>query len=154
MITIQIINTDLPKLNKDLIKTAIRLTLSRFNKTDADVTIRITGDIEIAQLNQEYRGISSSTDVLSFNQDFQDPETGRWYLGDIIISLETVVKQAPVYDLTPDQECSFLAIHGTLHLLGYDHDTPEEKEKMWEIQDEIFSDLIRHSEKKAIKDEI
>lgn len=151
MITIQIIKTDLSKVNKDLIRKAVKLTLSRFNKSDTDVTVRITDDIEIAQLNLEYRGISSSTDVLSFNQDFQNPETGRWYLGDIIISLETVVKQAPKYDLTTNQECAFLAVHGTLHLLGYDHNSPGEKEKMWEIQDEIFLDLIRDSEKKADK---
>lgn len=151
MITIQIIKRDLPKVNKDLIRKAVKLTLSRFNKTDVDVTIRITDDIEIAHLNQEYRSISGATDVLSFNQDFQDPETGRWYLGDIIISLETAVNQAPKYDLTPNQECAFLAVHGTLHLLGYDHNTPIEKEKMWEIQDEIFLNLIRYSQKKADK---
>jgi probable rRNA maturation factor len=151
MITIQIINTDLPKVNKDLIKKAVKKTLSKFNKTDIDVTIRITDDPEIAQLNQEFRGISSATDVLSFNQDFLNPETGRWYLGDIIISLETAVNQAPKYNLTPNQECAFLAIHGTLHLLGYNHDSPEDKEIMWEIQDNIFSDLIRDNEKKADK---
>lgn len=149
MITIQTIKMDLPKINKDLIRKAVKLTLSRFNKTDADVTIRITDDSEIAQLNHEYRSISGATDVLSFSQDFQNPETERWYLGDIIISLETAVNQAPQYDLTPNQECAFLAVHGTLHLLGYDHNTPSEKEKMWEIQDEIFLNLIRDSEKKA-----
>jgi probable rRNA maturation factor len=151
MITIQIIETNLPEVNKDLIRKAVKNTLSKFDKAEADVTIRITDDSEVAQLNQDFRGISSATDVLSFNQDFQNPETGRWYLGDIVISLETAVNQAPKYNLNLNQECTFLAIHGTLHLLGYDHATPEEKEKMWEIQDKIFSDLIRDSEKKAEK---
>lgn len=138
MITIQKLKTNLPEINQDFIKLAIGNTLSKFNQAAADVTIRLTNDDEIAQLNHKYRGISSSTDVLAFNQNFQDPETGRLYLGDIIISVETVRDQAPKYSLTVDEECAFLAIHGTLHLLGFNHAAPEEKEAMWKTQERIF----------------
>ncbi len=149
MIILQKSRSDLPEVNKQLIKKAVENTLTNFNKSNADVTVRLTDDTEISQLNQEYRNISSATDVLAFNQDFQDPETKRLYLGDIVISMETVVEQAPKYNLTLDQECAFLAIHGTLHLLGYDHGTPEGKATMWEIQDKMLKETIRDYQEKA-----
>jgi probable rRNA maturation factor len=149
MITIQKSNINLPETNKDLIKLAVKATLEYYNLSKDDITIRLTDDDEIAQLNKEYRGFSSATDVLSFLQDFTDPETGRKYLGDIVISIETAIRQAPKYELTIDQECAFLAIHGTLHLLGFDHDTKQEKETMWEIQDKIFSKTVRDYQKEG-----
>ena len=148
MITIQKTKSDLPQVNQDLIRKAVKDTLSNFSRTQTDITIRLTNDNEIAQLNKHYRNISSPTDVLSFNQNYQDPETGRNYLGDIVISLETAKTQAPKYNLSLDQECAFLAIHGTLHLLGYDHATAEEKTRMWEIQEKILNELIKDSQKK------
>jgi len=148
MITIQKTKSDLPQVNQDLIRKAVKDTLLNFSRTQTDITIRLTNDNEIAQLNKHYRNISSPTDVLSFNQNYQDPETGRNYLGDIVISLETAKTQAPKYNLSLDQECAFLAIHGTLHLLGYDHATAEEKTRMWEIQEKILNELIKDSQKK------
>jgi probable rRNA maturation factor len=149
MITIQKSNINLPEVNKDLIKHAVKETMDYYNITKTDITIRLTDDNEISQLNKEYRGFSSATDVLSFLQDFTDPETGRKYLGDIVISIETAIRQAPKFELTIDQECAFLAIHGTLHLLGFDHGTPEEKKTMWEIQDKIFSKTVRDYQKEG-----
>jgi probable rRNA maturation factor len=93
------------------------------------------------KLNETFRGEDKTTDVLSFNQDVLDPETGRMYLGDILISIPTAKKQAANQGHPLDQECAFLAIHGTLHLLGYDHYDPEEKATMWAIQDRIFKKL-------------
>ena len=148
MITIQKTKSDLPQVNQDLIRKAVKDTLLNFSRIQTDITIRLTNDNEIAQLNKHYRNISSPTDVLSFNQNYQDPETGRNYLGDIVISLETAKTQAPKYNLSLDQECAFLAIHGTLHLLGYDHATAEEKTRMWEIQEKILNELIKDSQKK------
>ena len=149
MITIQISGSDLPQVNQNLIKLAVRKTLVNFNKINADVTLRLTDDDEISQLNKKYRGTPTATDVLAFNQDFQDPDTGRYYLGDIVVSLERVIDQAPTHQHTVDQECAFLAIHGTLHLLGYDHYTPDEKDQMWEIQDRIFLETIKDYQEKA-----
>jgi len=143
MITIQKSRSNLPEVNKKLIMLAVNKTLKNFNKVNADVTLRLTDDDEITQLNQKYRDVNSATDVLAFNQDFLDPETGRLYLGDIVISLERVINQASNHEHSLDQECAFLAIHGTLHLLGYDHYTPEEKAEMWEIQDRIFIETIK-----------
>jgi probable rRNA maturation factor len=138
MITIQKSQDNLAEIDLSLIKAAVENTLFYLDQLDVDITIQLTDDREIAELNQTYRGEAKATDVLSFNQDFNDPETGNLYLGDIIISIETAAEQAPDYDLSLDEEIAFLAIHGTLHLSGYDHFKPDEKEEMWKIQDKIF----------------
>lgn len=130
------------KMNTELLKKAIQSTLHHLEKPEMDITLRLTGDAEIRQLNQTFRGIASSTDVLAFNQDTIDPETDRLYLGDIIISIDRAIQQAQEHGHTPDHEAAFLAIHGTLHLLGYDHAEPEEKRIMWDLQEEIFRQLI------------
>jgi probable rRNA maturation factor len=138
MITIQKSQDNLAEIDLSLIKAAVENTLFYLDQLDVDITIQLTDDREIAELNQTYRGEAKATDVLSFNQDFNDPETGNLYLGDIIISIETAAEQAPDYNLSLDEEIAFLAIHGTLHLSGYDHFKPDEKEEMWKIQDKIF----------------
>lgn len=131
-----------PEIDLDLLKFAISKTLEVLQKPPMDITLRLTNDAEMRQLNQTFRGIAKSTDVLSFNQDFIDPETTRLYLGDIIISVERAVQQAPANDHTLNEECAFLAIHGTLHLLDYDHYEPDEKTEMWQLQDKIFDKVI------------
>ncbi|MFN2144341.1 MAG: rRNA maturation RNase YbeY, partial [Anaerolineales bacterium] len=81
------------------------------------------------------------TDVLSFPVAFDDPETGSPYLGDILISLPTARKQAETAGHAVQDEVQLLLAHGMLHLLGYDHTTPEEKAKMWTLQDRILTQL-------------
>lgn len=138
MIEIQKAPSGLPPVDLDFLHLAIEMTLQRLKQDAVDITLRLTDDAEMQNLNQTYREEAKSTDVLSFNQDFTDPETGRFYLGDIIISLDRAVEQAARQKHGLDAECAFLAIHGTLHLLGFDHYTPEEKAVMWALQDSIF----------------
>lgn len=131
-----------PEVDQDLLEFAISKTLEVLQKPPIDITLRLTDDAEMRQLNQTFRGIAKTTDVLSFNQDFIDPETTRLYLGDIIISVEQAAQQASENNHTLDEECAFLAIHGTLHLLGFDHYEPEQKEEMWQLQDKIYETVI------------
>jgi len=147
MIEIQKKTSLAPEIDLELLKFAISTTLEILQKPAMDITLRLTNDAEMRQLNQNFRGIAKSTDVLSFNQDFIDPETDRLYLGDIIISVERASQQAPENDHTLDQECTLLAIHGTLHLLGYDHYSPDQKEEMWPLQDKIYETVIAASHK-------
>lgn len=142
MITIQTEHTLSYEINYQILQDAIAMTLSAHEKTKHDVTLRLTDDDEIHQLNYKFRKQDKPTDVLSFNYNFIDPETGHDYLGDIIISLETAIRQAEEHDFTIDQELAFLVIHGTLHLLGYDHQTPNQKKTMFQLQKEIFNKLI------------
>jgi probable rRNA maturation factor len=141
MISIQNTTKDSALLDKEELKAAVLHTLTAMGQTDTELTLRITSDEEIQELNREYRGVDKPTDVLSFNQDVVDPETGHLYLGDIIISLETARRQALEQGHSLSKECLLLAIHGTLHLLGYDHAEPNEKEEMWRIQDRLLAEL-------------
>jgi probable rRNA maturation factor len=94
----------------------------------AEVGVLIADDAELQRLNLAFRGIDAPTDVLSFADDgapsgfVTAPETAP-YLGDIAISLDRVLAQAAEYGHTPARELAYLAAHGALHLLGYDHET-------------------------------
>jgi probable rRNA maturation factor len=121
---------------------AIQITLVAVEKPDVDITLKITNDEEMHQLNWTYRSIDKATDVLSFNQDYIDPETDRYYLGDIIISFDQAQAQAEENQQSLIEEFARLAIHGTLHLLGHDHAEPEEKNVMWDLQENLVNQVM------------
>ena len=105
------------------------------------LSLIITDDEELKKLNQTYRGINKTTDVLSFGGDFTDPDLGSRYLGDVIISFPQAEEQALRRGHDVDAELQLLAAHGVLHLLGYDHDTQSAKEVMWQVQTQILEIL-------------
>lgn len=109
----------------------------------ASLSIVLTDDSSIRELNRNYRGVDSATDVLSFPAG--DPMPGMeelpLYLGDIMISVPYARRQAEQQSHTPSEEVQLLAIHGVLHLLGYDHLLPDEKVAMWQSQEEILASL-------------
>lgn len=88
-----------------------------------EVSVLYTNDEAIARLNREYRGIEGATDVLSFENDGEySDEEGKWKtVGDIIISLETVKKNADYFEVDFDEELKRLLLHSLLHLHGMDH---------------------------------
>ncbi len=79
--------------------------------------------------------------MLSFQADELDPETGRRYLGDVIISYPRAQAQAQAGGHALPAELQLLVVHGVLHLLGHDHGAPAEKEAMWALQAEILQRL-------------
>src|SRR5690606_2518451 len=81
---------------------------------------------EIREINRTYRNKDYATDVISFPND-EDPES----FGDIFINLEKAFEQAAEYGHSYEREVGFLAVHGYLHLKGYDHHTPEEEKEMF-----------------------
>lgn len=107
------------------------------------VDVTLLGDDEIAALNRDYRHKNKPTDVLSFSlwegEEFPDilQETDEMALGDLVISLETAARQADELKHSLEHEMAFLAVHGTLHLLGYDHMRAQERRVMWRWQEEI-----------------
>lgn len=105
------------------------------------LSLIITDDEEMKKLNQTYRGINKTTDVLSFGGDFTDPDLDSRYLGDVIISFPQAEEQALRRGHDVDAELQLLAAHGVLHLLGYDHDTQSAKEVMWQVQNQILEIL-------------
>lgn len=108
---------------------------------ESEIGLQIIEDAQMQQLNLQYMGIDSPTDVLSFPVPFQNPDTGNPYLGDILISYPTAVRQAEAAGHPVAEEICLLLVHGILHLLGYDHLTTEDKTAMWDIQDTILTAL-------------
>jgi probable rRNA maturation factor len=98
----------------------------------AELSVAIVGAEEIAQLNERYRGVSGSTDVLAFGCDdpCAAPGDEPITLGDVIIAPDIAVVHAEELGVTVESELNLLLVHGTLHLLGYEHDTDEDAEAM------------------------
>lgn len=93
----------------------------------AEISVSFVNNLEIRRLNAFYRKKDIETDVLSFplgeNGAYDlNPETNAYSLGDIVISIETAVKQAEVFGHSIQREIAFLTVHSMLHLLGYDHE--------------------------------
>ena len=116
-------------------------------KKAVDLTIAIEDDEQLRLLNNQFLGIDSPTDVLSFPADEIDPDSGHVYLGDIVISLPRAVYQAESAGHAVQSEVQLLVIHGTLHLLGFDHATPEMKAEMWQLQSHFLEKLAIHLNK-------
>lgn len=108
-----------------------------------EVSVSFVGDEEIHELNQRYRNVDRSTDVLSFPMDDAD-ELGDGLLGDIVISVPTAQRQAVEYAHSLEREVGFLLVHGFLHLNGFDHDEPEAQREMFDIQDEVLERIGLH----------
>ena len=126
---------------------------------ETEINLLITDNEQIHEMNQSFRGIDRTTDVLSFpmieyehagNFDFLEeddaidcfhPETGELLLGDIVISAEKVLEQAKEYGHSPKREYAFLIAHSMLHLMGFDRMGPEEAEDMEKRQKEILDHL-------------
>lgn len=97
----------------------------------------------IQNLNRQFREVDAPTDVLSFPADAPPVELDDEppYIGDLVIAYPYASAQAEREGHTLDDSLSLLVVHGTLHLLGYDHDTPENRAEMWAAQDEALTAL-------------
>ena len=108
------------------------------------LSLIICGPILIRKINREYRNIDKETDVISFalldNEETIEYED-QIELGDIFINRKRVLKQAKEYGHSEKREFVFPFVHGLLHLLGYDHMTPEDEKKMFALQKKIVGDL-------------
>lgn len=114
--------------------------------TEAEVSVSLVDDEAITDLNRDHRGLHKPTDVLSFSQLEGEelaalPEGEPVLLGDIVISLERCMEQAADYGHSFERELGFLVAHGMLHLLGFDHQTPEEEAGMMAKTEEILGGL-------------
>jgi probable rRNA maturation factor len=125
---------------------AIAATLLAEDRPDGEVSLLVTDDEVVAAYNREYRGAEGPTDVLSFAA--QEPTPGfvsapemANYLGDIVIALPFTRRQAAALNRPLIDELRLLAVHGALHLLGYDHAEPGEEAIMWAKQDAILAGL-------------
>ncbi|HVJ50198.1 rRNA maturation RNase YbeY [Desulfitobacterium sp.] len=112
---------------------------------EAEISLSLVDDKRIHELNREYRGVDRPTDVLSFalQEDAEEePEILDFedeILGDIIISVERARVQAEEYGHSFERELVYLAVHGTLHLLGYDHEAEEDKAEMRHQEETVMN---------------
>jgi probable rRNA maturation factor len=134
-----------PILSADRLQRVAEVVLDLEGRS-GEVTLVITDDEGIGQLNRDFLGQDGPTDVLAFGVQEETgpfvaaPEAGD-YLGDVIISYPRARAQAKELGHSTQRELDLLVVHGILHLLGYDHATEEDKSAMWSRQDAILSNL-------------
>ncbi|ERN54757.1 rRNA maturation RNase YbeY [Alkalihalophilus marmarensis] len=130
------------------IVTKLITSAAEYEKLDGEVELSITfvDEKRIQEINAEYRGKDMTTDVISFalNDEVEDEadmimEGMPNALGDIIISVAHISRQAEEYGHSFERELGFLVVHGFLHLLGYDHMTEQDEKAMFSRQEEILS---------------
>lgn len=146
----QEISKDIQKLIEKAVKLCVKKEGFPYS---CEASITLTDNESIKELNREHRSIDEPTDVLSFplieyvNGEPQiqpgdiDPDSGQVFLGDIIISVEKAFEQAQSYGHSAERELTFLAVHGILHLLGYDHETENEEKHMFSLQEDILNEM-------------
>jgi probable rRNA maturation factor len=136
--------TKIEKELKEALARLARRVLSAHGKERAEVGVTLVGEKTIQQLNRDYRGIDAPTDVLSFplqepgeTQAGEEPEL----LGDVVICVPRALAQAREFGHSFRRELLYLAAHGLLHLLGYDHENEAEKREMREKEEAFLSGL-------------
>jgi probable rRNA maturation factor len=129
----------------EVVHSAVRATLKAHDAEACEVSVLLTDDADIRQLNRDYRSIDTPTDVLAFAmREGEGSDINPILLGDLVISLETAARQVATKDGVSgirgslETEVALLVVHGALHLLGYDHQTQEEATTMFEKQNAIF----------------
>ncbi|HEX3047719.1 MAG TPA: rRNA maturation RNase YbeY [Bacillota bacterium] len=140
-----------------LIEQVLQSGLKLHQKENAEVSVILVDNEYIQTLNRDYRGYDQPTDVLSFAMLDEQPDTPALIpndssreselpelLGDIFISVEKAFEQAESYGHSPEREFCYLAVHGLLHLLGFDHQSPEETAAMRQAEEEILAAHILH----------
>jgi len=106
----------------------------------ASLAICLVSDRRMRELNRQFRDLDQATDVLSFPDGEADRDTGERYLGDIVISVACAARQARERGHSLSRELKLLALHGYLHLLGYDHET--DKGRMMRLQRRLERELL------------
>lgn len=132
------------KLDEELktVEKVLKHGLNKLNINEAIFNIIIVDNDYIHKLNKEYRNIDRETDVITFA--LEDDKTFNLdirLLGDVYISIEKAKSQSEEYHHSLLRELCFLAVHGMLHLLGYDHMKKEEEEVMFKLQEEILDEM-------------
>ena len=141
---IEVVNEAGREIDPNLLRAAASAVLAQEQViVDSAMTIVISDDEHVASLNKQYRDIDSATDVLSFPAappPVNIPDEAP-YLGDLIIAYPYASAQATREGHVLNKSLALLVVHGTLHLLGYDHDTPDRRAQMWQAQASALSTL-------------
>lgn len=142
-----------PRLNKETQAALLNLArrvLAAYGREGAEVGITLTDEETIHRLNREWRGVDAPTDVLSFPMAKEEPglpmepagadDAPPELLGDVVICLPIALRQAAEYGHSSTREVLYLAVHGLLHLLGFDHQTAEERRRMRDAEEKFLAE--------------
>jgi len=146
VINIQISRNFYKHVDREFLSETSSKILSLLTDQNYDLSIVVTTNHNIQRLNNKYLGINSPTDVLSFPSLEYNFDTGNIYLGDIILAYPYINNQALSVGVSFKNELVLLLIHGFLHLLGHNHDTPDMKTRMWQLQDRTFKQIFDHQD--------
>ena len=133
-------NTEYSEYTSDVERAALA-ALDAEKAESGALTIVLTDRERMQTLNREFSGKDIPTDVLSFPDGTVDPDLNLMYFGDIIIAVPIAQEQAKLAEHSTNNELMLLTIHGTLHLLGFDHILPQDKDRMWAHQEHILDQL-------------
>ncbi len=132
----------LPLRTRPILRTTAGRVMALENLTDRELDVLLTTDLHIQKLSKTYLKKDHTTDVMAFSQDDEK------YLGDIVISVETAMRQAQDYGHDLLTELQYLLIHGILHLMGFNDDKPANRKAMRTKEKEILDklEIIAHPE--------
>ena len=132
---IEINNTTKSKIDETLIQEVARIVLGEENKAGADLSIAFVGEKRMQYLNKRYRKKDKITNVLSF----EEPEFG---LGEIVICLAEVRREAKKYGITWEERLAWVLMHGILHLLSYDHEVSQKETEKMNQKEQFYLSLL------------
>ena len=132
------IDREIPEM--DILNDYVNYLVGKLELDRCEFNIIIIDNEKIHKINKEYRNIDRETDVISFALEDNEEEAFKEFriLGDIYIAIDVAYDQAIEYNHSREREVCFLATHGLLHLLGYDHMTIEEEKEMFGMQEELL----------------
>ena len=143
----------LPRINELQMSKTAELLLALSAMSDKELSILLVGDQHIAELNKTWRRKSGPTNVLAFSlTEGEDLKMARNLLGDIVISVDTAIREAQREGTTVQHRLNVLLVHGFLHLLGYDHERSDaEAERMFRKEKELLLELKRKRRREMIR---
>lgn len=133
----------------DKIQPFVMKVLEKLEYNGWEISVMFCKDPFIQELNKQYRELDMPTDVLSFEQGdvYVDEDDKEWFAaGDIVISVDTLVRNAQEFNVTMDEELKRLLIHGVLHLAGYDHSDNSPEQEMLKFQETILSNFLDNAD--------
>ena len=130
------LDASLDDLDEEKVRTAVEATLKAEGR-EGDISVALVDDATIHDLNREYLAHDYPTDVLSFDLSALPGELA----GEVIVSVEYARREAAERDIDPVAETLFYYVHGTLHILGWDDESDDDRRRMLERQRDILADL-------------
>ncbi|OEF96222.1 rRNA maturation RNase YbeY [Desulfuribacillus alkaliarsenatis] len=135
----------IPEPLLQILDECLQYTGQVINNETGEFSVSFVDEQRIQEINREYRGKDKPTDVISFAlnddlDDIEEIEVLSYHLGDIVICVDIAEKQANDYGHSFERELCFLAVHGLLHLLGYNHETDEQEQVMFAVQEKVMKD--------------